>query len=154
MSPKLLTLDPIKCPSWTFNVRHARDHVYAKVPEVGSYFHHRFPMPSGCPHRHLFRGYGIGAGAGHVLSRIHWKSLLPSRRMSKVAVLPLSGDWSSPLVKSHNSVADGLGQIVAASDGFQSGRLQVRIVTLFWLNMASLGWQRRLLLVIEDAVSR
>jgi len=46
--------------------------------------------------------------------------------MSKVAVLPLSGDWSSPLVKSHNSVADGQGglwQIVAASDGFRSGRL-------------------------------
>ena len=116
-----------------------------------------FPMPSGWPHRHLFRGYDIGAGAGHVFPRIHWKSLLPSRRMSIVAVLPLSVDWSSPLVESHNSVADGqngLWQIVAASDGFQSGRLQVRIVILFWLNMASLGWQRRLSLVNEDAVSR
>jgi len=143
----LLTLDPIKCPSSTFYVRHARDHVYAKVPELGSYFHHRFPMPSGCPHRHLFRGYGIGAVAGHVFSRIHWKSLLPSRRMSKVAVLPLSGDWSSPLVESHNSVADGqdrLRQIVAASDGFQLGRLPV----------AKASGQERNFILVEFGESR
>jgi len=46
MSSILPTLDLIKCLSQTFYVRYARDYVYAKVPEVSSYFYYRFLMPS------------------------------------------------------------------------------------------------------------
>ena len=128
MSPILLTLDPIKCPSWTFYVRHARDHVYARVLEVGSYFHHRIQcQPVGLTailseHMTLVRVlvmFALGSDI-KVCCRRGACQKLPSFRCQAIS--------HSPLVESHKSVADGQNgfrQIVAVSDGFRSERLPV-----------------------------
>ena len=128
MSPILLTLDPIKCPSWTFNVRPARGRVYAKVPEADSYFHDRTQC----------HPVGLTAIFSEFMTLVRVLVMFPLGSIGKVCCrrgacqnspsFRCQAIGHSPLVESHNSVADGQNgfrQIVAVSDGFRSERLPV-----------------------------